>query len=83
MYTIDTFIERLKDLREVAKNGGDTPITIACSDDFVKKGISYASFEVAAAELEKVTSVPECGNGTKWISRPEPENNEEEVLNIF
>ena len=45
MYTIDEMIERLKELREIAPDGGKTPVLIRLDRD---------ALEPAAAELQNV-----------------------------
>jgi len=45
MYTIDTMIERLQELREIAQEGGNTPVV-------VHEGDSDSELEPAAIELQ-------------------------------
>ena len=83
MYTIDTFIERLKSLREIADKGGETPVTISGEIPVYRQGVDYDSFESAAAELQNV--VPAGDVDHLWFVKetPQEEDDTEQVLNIF
>jgi len=83
MYTIDTFIERLKSLREIADKGGDTPVTINGESPVYIQDVDYDSFESAAAELQNV--IPAGYMDHLWFVRETPQENDntEQVLNIF
>jgi hypothetical protein len=70
MYTIDEFILRLQELREIAPLCGRTPVVIARHDG--------TGFEIAAAELEPVTEILE---GEDWQARDS--GNDMQVLKVF
>ena len=63
MYTIDTLIERLMSLKEIAADGGDTPIVI-------NEGDSESDLEPIACDLQKAmvsTSSAATGKPVTWI----------------
>ncbi len=69
MYTIDTFIERLKQLRSILPDGGQTPVVIETHDG--------RFFETAAVETQKVFQVtPEL-----WVTRSD--GNDKQVCKVF
>jgi hypothetical protein len=70
MYTIDEFILRLQDLREVAPLGGRTPVVIKRNDG--------TGFEIAAAEPHPVTEILE---GEDWQTRDN--GNDMQVVKVF
>jgi hypothetical protein len=70
MYTIDEFILRLQDLREIAPLGGRTPVVIERDDG--------TGFEVAAAELQPVIEILE-----NWDWQTRDSGNDMQVLKVF
>jgi hypothetical protein len=77
MYTIDELIQRLQELRTVAKQGGETPVVINESD-------SESEMENIACELQKarvITTSAVTGKPVGWIvSRV---SNDCEVVRVF
>lgn len=72
MYTIDEMIERLKELREIAPDGGKTVVVVYSQD-----GTADASLEFAAAELQH------CKVTDSGVYVVDDEENEITVLTIF
>jgi hypothetical protein len=69
MYTIDTFIERLKQLRSILPDGGQTPVVIETHDG--------SFFETVAVEAQDVFQVtPEL-----WVTRSD--GNDKQVCKVF
>ena len=63
MYTIDTMMERLQSLKEIAVDGGDTPIVI-------NEGDSESDLEHVACDLQKakvITTSAATGKPVNWI----------------
>jgi hypothetical protein len=59
MYTIDEFIERLEQLRDVAANGGETPVAVVNGVD-----------DLEPAGVELVFATPDdTSNAISWIVR--------------
>ena len=77
MYTIDTMIERLLELKAVAADGGETPVVINETD-------SESDMEHIAVELQKAkatTTSAVTGKPVAWIvSRVK---NDCEVVRVF
>ena len=76
-YTIDELIERLQQLREIAKDGGETPVVI-------HEGDSESGLEHVACDLQKArvsTTSAATGRPLTWIvSRV---SNDCEVVRVF
>lgn len=75
--TLDEFIERLIELRGVAKNGGKTPVVIVCESNDGEPHNHEFEFESAAAEVMNVM----LPNDDIWICAEK--GNTEQVINIF
>ena len=74
MYTIDEFIQRLKDLREIAPDGGATPVVIndgGCD-----------SFEVAAVELQPAR-ISTTDSGIRMVWKTYSSDNTHQVVKIY
>jgi hypothetical protein len=68
MYTIDTLIERLQELREIAPDGGDTPVVMPQLDS--ESGLEPV--EVSLQDARPSTTSARTGQITEWfISRTE------------
>lgn len=74
MYTIDEFIQRLKDLREIAPDGGATPVAISDGD--------CDSFEVAEVELQPVR-ISTIDSGIRMVWKTYPSDNTHQVAKIY
>lgn len=70
MYTLDQFIQRLQDLREIADQGGETPVAVPARNN------DEWTFEVAAVEIQN-TMEPEQGpDGIVWNVKPKGNTNQ-------
>ena len=77
MYTIDTMIERLLELKAVAADGGETPVVINDTD-------SESDMEPIAFDLQKArvsTTSAATGKPVTWITSRV--NNDCEVVRVF
>lgn len=75
MYTLDEFIERLKELRGIVEKGGETPVVIAAESNYGDE-----CFEPAAVEIQNAMK-PFKEDDQVWISKDD--GNTEQVISIF
>lgn len=75
MYTLDQFIQRLQELREIADQGGETPVAVPArnKDDW--------TFEVAAVEIQNTMSAEQGPIGLVWNVKPNGNTNQ--VISVF
>ena len=75
MYTLDQFIERLQQLREIADQGGDTPVAVPARNDHDWE------FEIAAVEIQNTMKPQDGPNGKVWTTKDK--GNTSQVISII
>lgn len=79
MYTIDSMIERLQQLREIAPDGGKTPIAVHETD--VDSYLEPAAIELQAAKVATVST--KNGDVINWLISRDESQNTCQVVKVF
>jgi hypothetical protein len=74
MYTIDSMIQRLQELREIAPDGGNTPVVVHESGD-AESYLEPAAIDLQCAKIATLDTRTETPSVVNWyVSRDESQN---------